>query len=964
MKQLLLVFLLLIPVSVMAQSTTFTPFCLGSNDTAAFNSLITVIGSNAGTIKLPYKNGARCAVNTLTIPANITLDNSQGTGISVNITHTLTVLGPVINIPGKAGSTMFFGPGTVSFVGNVFIGTNSLVLTSDGVGGTSWTVGGGGGGGSVTSVFGRTGDVVAATNDYTWAQINKSVSSLADLATRSADELSNGTTGTGQVVLHDSPVLITPTLGAATATTINGITITSGTGTLTMGSFTGTMPATGTFALGADTLSVSSTNATGASHTHAVTTSSNPGATESILASNASGYLQLLRLGIGVAPTQPLEVAGNIFVNAATANLFLKDTSTGLQSASSGVITPQNNNSVRSTNYTAGTVGWNINAAGDAEFNNLTARGEIRSSVFKVNEIAATAGTLGVFFSAAALSADAVIPASGNFGFDAENSDTGGMLFGVGDIVRFKGLSSTGVSDTWATIIARVNNGTTTTYTAALNSGTASTTFTAGTAVVDYGPSGTGFITLSTDGTVGASPNLTMATHAGSPWSALTTRLRTGNLNGSYGYATNIYGFGVGQYGTAGQSWLTVDPTNGVRIGNNTTTLTQVDAAGNASFTGSVTASSGTIAGWSINPTFINSGTTYIASGFNRPGSGPFVWFGKEAGALSGWEIRDSSDRFVQAVANVGSNYPYLSTFDGTRTRVVIGGLNFAFGSDGATASVGMKVWNSAGGKLVEFSDVQNIIAGWSLSTTELFSGTGSNTVGLSSASTGADDVRIYAGNATPTSAPFRVTEAGVLTASNANITGAITATSGAFTGDLTAGQSVLGPGGLVMTSIGTAGKNSVLVGAGLLWKNQDGSFSDPIADMQAYMTSSTSARLDIDAYGKGGTATNSGTLRLTARNAETGVHSSVLNLVTNGTTISYATFSGSSIFRGVTIGSTSAPTASAILDLNTTTGAVLFPRLTTTERDALTPTNGMVIYNSSTNKLQVRAAGAWVDLH
>ena len=49
------------------------------------------------------------------------------------------------------------------------------------------------GSGAVTTVFGRTGAVVAATNDYTWAQINKTTSSLADLQTRSADDLNAGT---------------------------------------------------------------------------------------------------------------------------------------------------------------------------------------------------------------------------------------------------------------------------------------------------------------------------------------------------------------------------------------------------------------------------------------------------------------------------------------------------------------------------------------------------------------------------------------------------------------------------------------------------------------------------------------------------------------------------------------------------------------------------------------------------
>ena len=45
---------------------------------------------------------------------------------------------------------------------------------------------------AVTSMFGRTGAVVPATDDYTWAQINKMTSSLGDLATRNAGDLNAG----------------------------------------------------------------------------------------------------------------------------------------------------------------------------------------------------------------------------------------------------------------------------------------------------------------------------------------------------------------------------------------------------------------------------------------------------------------------------------------------------------------------------------------------------------------------------------------------------------------------------------------------------------------------------------------------------------------------------------------------------------------------------------------------------
>ena len=60
----------------------------------------------------------------------------------------------------------------------------------------------------------------------------------------------------------------------------------------------------------------------------------------------------------------------------------------------------------------------------------------------------------------------------------------------------------------------------------------------------------------------------------------------------------------------------------------------------------------------------------------------------------------------------------------------------------------------------------------------------------------------------------------------------------------------------------------------------------------------------------------------------------------------------------------TASPSASAQLDVTSTTGGFLPPRMTSTQRDAISsPAAGLVIYNTTTSKLQVYTT-AWTDLH
>lgn len=60
-----------------------------------------------------------------------------------------------------------------------------------------------------------------------------------------------------------------------------------------------------------------------------------------------------------------------------------------------------------------------------------------------------------------------------------------------------------------------------------------------------------------------------------------------------------------------------------------------------------------------------------------------------------------------------------------------------------------------------------------------------------------------------------------------------------------------------------------------------------------------------------------------------------------------------------VGIGAT--PNAAALLDVSSTTRGLLLPRMTTTQRDAIgSPPDGLMIYNTTTNKANLRANNAW----
>lgn len=91
--------LILFAGTASAQFSTFTPSCTGTAgvDTPRFAAIIATIGANEGTIQIPYKAdpNARCHLSSLSIPANVTLDNTTGTGIRISTASTLTIVGKI-----------------------------------------------------------------------------------------------------------------------------------------------------------------------------------------------------------------------------------------------------------------------------------------------------------------------------------------------------------------------------------------------------------------------------------------------------------------------------------------------------------------------------------------------------------------------------------------------------------------------------------------------------------------------------------------------------------------------------------------------------------------------------------------------------------------------------------------------------------------------------------------------------
>ena len=135
-----------------------------------------------------------------------------------------------------------------------------------------------------------------------------------------------------------------------------------------------------------------------------------------------------------------------------------------------------------------------------------------------------------------------------------------------------------------------------------------------------------------------------------------------------------------------------------------------------------------------------------------------------------------------------------------------------------------------------------------------------------------------------------------------------------------------------------------------------------------AIFEENASGEVGINSFYNPNTTNNNGSLiRFDTDTTGTGAtaRSQIAQIGTVFTVHNHATRTGNIVFRNYQNGSFGTRlTISSNVLIEGTTGALILSRLTTTQQNALTGVNGMIIYNTSTNKVRAYAGGAWVDLH
>ena len=195
----------------------------------------------------------------------------------------------------------------------------------------------------------------------------------------------------------------------------------------------------------------------------------------------------------------------------------------------------------------------------------------------------------------------------------------------------------------------------------------------------------------------------------------------------------------------------------------------------------------------------------------------------------------------------------------------------------------------------------------------------------------------------------------------------------------------------VAQTPVDVSGTAGTLANGGQLQIGSDGgsnagdgiALGNYIALHKAVLTDSQAAQIYFSA--DAALTAVAPTLMVDLRKADktfTDVSTNALAVTTNGTIIfnegritslTGTTITASTKFVGAIDGTVGATTPAAVtgtaisgtsIAVTGTAGTVKLPTLTTTQRNTLSAANGMLIYNSTTSKIEAYAGGVWVALH
>jgi len=298
------------------------------------------------------------------------------------------------------------------------------------------------------------------------------------------------------------------------------------------------------------TLTVSSTNSSSGSHTHAITSSSNPGAAASLLASDASGFLTLVKIS---ADTLADKSGGNLTISPAGDIIF----------------DPTGNDLLPNTGYDL-----NIGSL-SKKYLTLHAAELWVETLVAQNTIATIGGRI-LVGPTTTLTRDLTDAATTIYVKHNEMASGDRAYMEANGKVEFFAITSA------PTLEAEGDYS----YTVTRNlDGTGANVWNAGDAMFNSGTIGDGFIDLySINGVKGASeagPSIVGNVRNSATYNDWTSHWAIGNLNGLYGYGVTTYGVAFGEY-AASKTHLTLDSTNGLRFFNGTATVIgQWDVSGN-----------------------------------------------------------------------------------------------------------------------------------------------------------------------------------------------------------------------------------------------------------------------------------------------------------------------------------------------------------------------------------------------